>query len=309
MEFTDTNTEEPLPSNEFAVTLKRTDTKSNRYLYQLAPLEPHTDETEYSSLPVIQGTAEEEAVRAAKNMLTGGLLNTPVADGLKLRTTHHGQRRMNGKALETLSVGLLPTPKASDNSTGIGKNDQIYLDGHIWRRQNGVSMRLSAMANRDLLPTPKTMDGHLTTEAKGEIINGRRVTAKGESFSLCLTDLAQRDMLPTPEWMTLNGGHLLQTPRTMEVAESPAKKAARCQDRTDGKWANLASMAEYGGFQGVTPQKAISPLKTDGEISRLSPLFTEEMMGFPLMWTTLPFLSTNGETNPSKPTEMQSSHK
>jgi hypothetical protein len=41
----------------------------------------------------------------------------------------------------------------------------------------------------------------------------------------------------------------------------------------------------------------------DGESSRLSPLFTEEMMGFPFLWTTLPFLSQNGETNPSKPTE------
>jgi len=33
----------------------------------------------------------------------------------------------------------------------------------------------------------------------------------------------------------------------------------------------------------------------DGTPSRLSPLFTEEMMGFPLMWTALPFLSENGE--------------
>jgi hypothetical protein len=38
--------------------------------------------------------------------------------------------------------------------------------------------------------------------------------------------------------------------------------------------------------------------KTDGPTSRLSPLFTEEMMGFPLMWTTLPFLSASGEMNP-----------
>ena len=36
-------------------------------------------------------------------------------------------------------------------------------------------------------------------------------------------------------------------------------------------------------------------LKTDGDIFRLNPLFTEEMMGFPLMWTALPFLSQNGK--------------
>ena len=48
---------------------------------------------------------------------------------------------------------------------------------------------------------------------------------------------------------------------------------------------------------------------TDGQSFRLSPLFTEEMMGFPFGWTTFPFLSQSGETNPSKPTETQSSRK
>jgi hypothetical protein len=37
--------------------------------------------------------------------------------------------------------------------------------------------------------------------------------------------------------------------------------------------------------------------ENDGKGFRLSPLFTEEMMGFPLMWTTLPFLSPSGETS------------
>lgn len=40
-----------------------------------------------------------------------------------------------------------------------------------------------------------------------------------------------------------------------------------------------------------------------GKSFQLSPLFTEEMMGFPLMWTALPFLSESGAPKPSKPTE------
>lgn len=40
-----------------------------------------------------------------------------------------------------------------------------------------------------------------------------------------------------------------------------------------------------------------------GEISRLNPLFVEEMMGFPLMWTTLPFLSQSGDRNQSRDME------
>lgn len=39
-----------------------------------------------------------------------------------------------------------------------------------------------------------------------------------------------------------------------------------------------------------------------GKSSQLNPLFVEEMMGFPLMWTTLPFLSQNGDKNQLKDT-------
>ena len=49
--------------------------------------------------------------------------------------------------------------------------------------------------------------------------------------------------------------------------------------------------------------------KIGGGNSRLSPLFTEEMMGFPLMWTALPFLSESGAPKPSKPTATPSSPK
>ena len=39
----------------------------------------------------------------------------------------------------------------------------------------------------------------------------------------------------------------------------------------------------------------VSIPKKDGHPFRLSPLFTEEMMGFPLMWTSWPFLLESGE--------------
>ena len=35
--------------------------------------------------------------------------------------------------------------------------------------------------------------------------------------------------------------------------------------------------------------------QNDGKTSQLNPLFVEDMMGYPLMWTTLPFLSQNGD--------------
>ena len=45
-------------------------------------------------------------------------------------------------------------------------------------------------------------------------------------------------------------------------------------------------------------QPSVSPTglvqQNGGKTSRLNPLFVEEMMGYPLMWTTLPFLTENG---------------
>ena len=41
---------------------------------------------------------------------------------------------------------------------------------------------------------------------------------------------------------------------------------------------------------------------TVGTYSQLSPLYTQEMMGFPSGWTEHPFLSASGEGNPSEPT-------
>lgn len=45
------------------------------------------------------------------------------------------------------------------------------------------------------------------------------------------------------------------------------------------------------------------PSQTIGRTSQLNPLFVAEMMGFPLMWTVLPFLSPNGGRNQSKDME------
>lgn len=46
-----------------------------------------------------------------------------------------------------------------------------------------------------------------------------------------------------------------------------------------------------------------------GGTGLLNPLFVEDMMGFPLMWTTLPFLSQHGEEKALKPTATHGCHK
>ena len=65
----------------------------------------------------------------------------------------------------------------------------------------------------------------------------------------------------------------------------------------------------YELANGSRDSKKTSAAAAGGQTSRLSPLFTEEMMGFPLMWTALPFLSESGAPKPSKPTATPSSPK
>ena len=252
MHFTDTDSKRPLPWNESATILKATDMKSRRCLYQLAPLVHRTDGTEsLSSGTVLLQTPttvqtdespERESARAEKKGYKNGtkfgsltcqikydkriqtmLFPTPLAVEVhhKARVTRaieQGQttfhaRPDKGKDTHPSSITdylqfleMLSTPRASDNSTGIAKEEVPYLDGHIWRRPNGVSMRLSSMANRDLLPIPVTQD----FKKRG----------------------------------------------TNDAAEA-------------------------------------SQVADDGIPSRLSPLFTEEMMGFNFQHTTMPF--TKGE--------------
>jgi hypothetical protein len=119
---------------------------------------------------------------------------------------------------------------------------------------------------------------------------------------------------------------LLPTPRAMEVVESPEAKVNRLHDRTANSMPNLSSMAVYRQDLLPTPQAnkvndmnlnnptfaernksnleeeiakiVVSQDLDDGTAFQLSPLFVEEMMGFPYGWTELPFLSQNGETKP-----------
>lgn len=113
-----------------------------------------------------------------------------------------------------------------------------------------------------ILPTPTAGEG----EKYSNTYNPKSQMGKS------LSAMAGSGMLPTP------------TSRDYQPPYNEDKML-----RKDGKTRNdmLSSLPTMMG------------LKPHGGITfRLSPLFTEEMMGFPLMWTTYPFLSQNGGQNP-----------
>ena len=286
--FTDTNCEKPLHLNESAQILKVTDMPSNRCLFLLVPSEPHTDEIGCSSsqgvllqTPTTVQTdepPEKMRARAEKNGYKNG--------------TKFGSLTSQIKYDERVKELLLPTPLAVErehperveNLKAAGAtriNSRVNGD----QRPNGL---IDFMQFYDLLPTQVSQGLKVCDE------NGK-------------TQFIDLDLLPTPMANVVNGCDL-NNPKLAErhksnLEEEVAKMVttnllpttiardwkggttAKREDQDRQRTDQLDSLIKIMELQ-VTPV---------GQTSRLSPLFTEEMMGFPLMWTALPFLSASGE--------------
>jgi len=168
-----------------------------------------------------------------------------------------------------------------------------------------------------LLPTVKTTDHHKqrTLNEHGENVSH----TTGTKYGLHLTQLAESGMLPTPTTQRIAG--LLLTPTTREEVMDMNKFKTRMEKYNNGTTVpNLATQihgmlptptsscqnagTEIERTDGVSRRSELNHLMSQeaGKSSQLSPLFVEEMMGFPKNWTALPFQS--GEENPSKHTEM-----
>lgn len=130
----------------------------------------------------------------------------------------------------------------------------------------------------DLLPTPNAMDiAHKDMEINER---GRRNPKKGKTdHSLGLEDLAVAQLLPTPTAMEVKHSNRVKGLKEQGVKGMYSRKNGAL--RPNG----LTDFLDFNNQVG-------------GGTSQLNPLFVEEMMGFPLMWTALPFLSPSGDKNP-----------
>lgn len=194
--------------------------------------------------------------------------------------------------------------------------------------QLAVSERPTEGIESGLLPTPNAMDlPHKDMEINER---GRRNPKKGKTdHSLGLEDMAVAKLLPTPTAIDKGGGRinripspnaadcptlalaarkgLLPTPTAMEIKHSNRVKGLTdFQDfhylltptASDGIRANMnmQDLKKHNKENSNLAEQIAH--KVGGGTSQLNPLFVEEMMGFPLMWTALPFLSPSGDKNP-----------
>ena len=337
--FKDTNSERPLPFNESATTSQVTDTKSNRFLFRLAVLERRTDETEFSSSDTVllqtptsiqtdeppEKMRERAEKRGYKNGTKYGsltsqikydprcvFLKTPcMADSYTDYMKSKGISGTSGTLAQEVVSGyatkhrglMLPTHTARDE-----KNPSSPDGERIARKmQQGWTIELNDLAGMNLLPTPTAIEGTkytntynpnsqmgqslsamagsgmLPTPIAGDRKGQQRGEGKGEPSMLCgvIEAAAKKQMMPTPSARDWKG----------ETNPGVVKQGSGC-------------------VYGETLPDAVKRMEKEsagegGGASRLSPLFTEEMMGFPFLWTTLPFLSQSGAQKPSKPTGTQ----
>lgn len=205
---------------------------------------------------------------------------------------------------------ILPTPNASDCFHQNKSGDHDLKKGYL--RGVAVDMWEKGKLNQSSLVQP---DEYMAKLRMLKEVNG-------ETLPDTVERLRKAELLPTPtaiegvKWTNtwnpnsqmgqslsaMAGSGMLPTPTTDMV-----KNAGLCEDAWEKRIAD--------GRQEDLPMTMYKMMKENpsaehvGGTSRLSPLFTEEMMGFPLMWTALPFLSESGAPKPSKPTATPSSPK
>lgn len=138
------------------------------------------------------------------------------------------------------------------------------------RGPNSKQQGLPEAAYKKMLPTPTARSYKNGSKITDE--RSRRKISQG--WTMELNDLAVSRLLPTP------------TMRDYQPSVSPTGLVRKNGKRRDDALCNIPVMIGQHCQQ------------NDGKTSQLNPLFVEDMMGYPLMWTTLPFLSQNGDKNP-----------
>ena len=313
-------------SKQSVQTLSVKDTPSSRLLFRLVPSVRPTNETECGSsqegmfphlllTPCTREFCEDPAsmrARAKRNGYKNGtkynsllsqvvysdILPTPVTQGLKV--CQDGKQRF-------LSLGLLPTPLAVEiqHSKRIkalkekgGKTMGSRANGE--QRPNGL---MDFINFHGILPTPSAADATMgAVLGKNDRIvqtpSGtlRKVTPT-TNFSLGLARTVQ--LLPTPcaQDFKKRGVNSKQKglPEMFRKCDWLLTPSASDGMRAMMTMDNLKAHRKKNAAQSNLAEQIAH--KIGGGTSQLSPLFVEEMMGYPLIYLVLPFLSQDGDRN------------
>lgn len=212
------------------------------------------------------------------------------------RKRYSSKNTLSRPSAEILSVRDIPSSRflfqlavsePRTGGTGYGLLPTVQTQGLKVCDKNGKTKFM----NLSLLPTPTAQEGF--NSGKGEIFVTRNNTIRirnqnGTSSRLGLEGAVKHMLYPTPTAQDFK--------RRGPNSKQQGLPEAAYKDLLPTPKANSwKTPCEHG--EG-SPDLQTYIAKKIGETSRLNPLFVEDMMGYPLMWTTLPFLSQNGDKNP-----------
>ena len=169
---------------------------------------------------------------------------------------------------------LLLTPTTREEPVDLDK-----FKARMEKYPNGTTMPNLATQVQQLLPTPTTQEPETPCELTE---TGRRKSGQ-DSRSLNVGRMAGMGMLPTPAAVDYKQTTLCESQRHRSTLPGLMVKTflptpmAQEHDKITGK-ENQDSLTKRARQQ-------------TGKTSQLSPLFVEEMMGFPKGWTASPFQS------------------
>lgn len=138
---------------------------------------------------------------------------------------------------------------------------------------------------QDLMPTP------IASDAQGgaaKLTKGKRLR-NGKVFSATLKDLVASNMLPTPQTQGL------------KVCDEKGKTVFMNLDLLSTVTAQVSrGNCSNNRHKSNLTDKIAELMNPTSKTSQLNPLYVTEMMGYPLEWLTLPFLSQSGEAKALK---------
>ena len=182
----------------------------------------------------------------------------------------------------TSSHIMLKTPTAFDGKNSLPRSAAKTSSTGTLSQEiaNGYAQKRGLM-----LPTPETQGLKVNVEGQQKFIRldllPTPTAREGDKFTNTYNPNSQMGQ----SLSALAGSGLLPTPSARDY-QPPYNPDAMVRKNGMTRNDQLSTLPTMLG------------LKERGGITfRLSPLFTQEMMGFPRLWTELPWVSTNGETN------------
>jgi len=187
-----------------------------------------------------------------------------------------------------IESGLLLTPTTREEPVDLDK-----FKARMEKYPNGTTMPNLATQVQQMLPTPTRFDYNSARTPEKWAEDKAKYAEKGINLQNPLKQHARLGMLPTPTAKNVSGGAVQVNENGKRQNKGGTEFSAQLHDLAKSQMLPTPMAQESDRITGKENQDSITKRvrEATGKTSQLSPLFVEEMMGFPPGWTASPFQS------------------